>query len=557
MQQSPGKDMNNNFIAQLDDTSAIIQEENLYDSLFKQYERVVIESLITSFGLDALIEDRHGGDVDTIHTVREIGVDNKMKYKNDKNKSAYLERGEYDTKAYHSHPRFTRIKSGAHQKYNESGQLIEDAYTGQSLEYTKASAVPNDRRVELDHVVECKAIHDDRGRVLAGLSGIDLANDADNLAWTNKSLNASMGSWARHKNEKWKADHGCDAPSDAVGMEAYLREHPDIDLQTAARMRTQYAKSRKAYDAQVAKAYYTSPRFFKDAAAAAGKLSFKMGLRAALGLVFAELWFAARDEINKIEKYGAELFRAIGRGIKNGLANARAKYKELWQKFLSGAIGGAISSLVTTLTNIFFTTAKSTVRIIRQSWASLVEASKILFINPDCLRFGERIRATTKILATGASIVAGVMLSEAINSTAFGAIPFVGDIAATFCGTLLTGLMTCTLLFALDRSETINKIVSALDTLPTLENYIAYAKEQAHFLEELAAQVFSLDIEKFRRETEVITAAVVSIRPEMNDVSLIQSLQTVYQDLGFDKPWGNEVSFNSFITNKDRTLTFS
>lgn len=82
--------MNNNFIAQLDDTSAIIQEENLYDSLFKQYERVVIESLITSFGLDALIEDRHGGDVDTIHTVREIGVDNKMKYKNDKIKAPIL-----------------------------------------------------------------------------------------------------------------------------------------------------------------------------------------------------------------------------------------------------------------------------------------------------------------------------------------------------------------------------------------------------------------------------------------------------------------------------------
>ena len=55
--------------------------------------------------------------------------------------------------------------------------------------------------------------------------------------------------------------------------------------------------------------------------------------------------------------------------------------KELFSKFLQGAAGGAMASLTTTLCNIFFTTAKNTVKIIRQSWASLVEAFKILFIN--------------------------------------------------------------------------------------------------------------------------------------------------------------------------------
>ena len=78
--------MNNvNFICSLDDTSCIIKEESIYDSLFKQYERVVLESLITSFGLDMLMGDKHGGDVDTIHNVRQIGKDEQMRYKNIKN----------------------------------------------------------------------------------------------------------------------------------------------------------------------------------------------------------------------------------------------------------------------------------------------------------------------------------------------------------------------------------------------------------------------------------------------------------------------------------------
>lgn len=546
----------NNFIARLDDTSGVMMEENLYDSLFKQYERVVFESLITSFGLDILMGDKHGGDVDTIHNVRQIGADERMTYKNKANEKDYAQRGEFNTKDYHTHSTFTQKKSDARKRYNETGELITDTYTGQQLEYTKASAVSSDRRVELDHVVECKAIHDDRGRVLAGLNGIELANNIDNLAWTNKSLNASMGSWARHKNDQWKKEHGCDAPLDVVGMEAYLQEHPDIDPATAERMRAQYAKSRKAYETQVTRAYYTSRKFYKDSAKAAGKLGFKMGLRAALGIVFAELWFAAKGEIDKIEEYGAELFRAIGRGIKIGFDNARLKYKELWAKFIDGAVAGVLSSLVTTLTNIFFTTAKNVVRIIRQTWASLVEATKIMLINPDCLRFGERVRATTKVLATGASIVSGVMLTEAINKTAFGAIPYVGEIAATFCGTLVTGLMTCSLLFMLDRNDTINKIVKSLDQLPTIENYIVYAKEQARLLQEYAADVYSLNIERFQKETSVIVNAVSGINAEMDDTVLLQELRCIYKELGFENPWGNQNTFDSFMTDKSEILTF-
>lgn len=61
------------------------KEDVIMDSLFKQYERVIIESIITSFGLDFIVHDKHGGDVDTINNVRKIDIDEQMVYKNKSN----------------------------------------------------------------------------------------------------------------------------------------------------------------------------------------------------------------------------------------------------------------------------------------------------------------------------------------------------------------------------------------------------------------------------------------------------------------------------------------
>ena len=57
-------------------------DEPILDSMLQQYERVLLESIITSFGLDFIVKDQHGGDVDTILNVRKIGSDPEMKYKN-------------------------------------------------------------------------------------------------------------------------------------------------------------------------------------------------------------------------------------------------------------------------------------------------------------------------------------------------------------------------------------------------------------------------------------------------------------------------------------------
>ena len=58
--------MSNTFVAQLDGADFMFSKnENMKEGLFKQYERVIVRSIITSFGLDFLVSDRNGGDVRT------------------------------------------------------------------------------------------------------------------------------------------------------------------------------------------------------------------------------------------------------------------------------------------------------------------------------------------------------------------------------------------------------------------------------------------------------------------------------------------------------------
>ena len=197
---------NKNFVSGVA-TTAILDERNAYSSIFQQYEKVIIDSLITSFGLDFLIKDQHGGDVDTIHNVRKIGQDELMGYKNSSNESAYNNRPDYDARSYHAGGNFQRTKHEARETWQETYKDIDDQYqSGKIGFYGHTNTISPDRKAELDHIIECKSIHDDRGRVLSGLSGESLADDPVNFAWTNKSLNASMGAWAKGKNEQYRRE---------------------------------------------------------------------------------------------------------------------------------------------------------------------------------------------------------------------------------------------------------------------------------------------------------------------------------------------------------------
>ncbi len=121
----------------------------------KELEKTVINSLVTSFGLDFLLfKDKVGGDVDTIYNVRQ------NIWATENEKKAYEQRGTYDSKPYHTHPNY--IATGEiNKKLHQAGQL-HDACRNKTM--------TPDEKPNRDHVISAKEIHEDPGRVLAELN---------------------------------------------------------------------------------------------------------------------------------------------------------------------------------------------------------------------------------------------------------------------------------------------------------------------------------------------------------------------------------------------------
>lgn len=528
-------------------------EDNIFESIWKEYESVILQSLVTSFGLDFIVHDRHGGDVDTVHNVRQIGIDSEMKYKNANNENDYENRGAYDSNAYHKDSRYITINKNVSEK-KKNGELT-DSYTGKKLE--------RNANVDLDHAVASKEIHEDRGRVLAGLDGLDLANNGDNLKPTDRSINRSMqhkdmdaylADWEKKTPERKNriiALKEKDSLTDKERKE--LEKLEKLDQIDPDKMRAENKKARKAYDAKIQKAYYTSEKFYKDTAIAAGSRGAEMGMRQAMGFVFVEIYMGAEHELKSMPANSnlEDMLKAVGTGVKNGAENAKKKYKEIFSKFGEGFISGSLASITTTICNIFFTTAKNLVRNIRQIYASVVQAGKVLLFNPDNLMFGDRIKTSTVIIATGASVLVGTAVGELIGKTPVGAIPGVGQIVQTFSSTLVSGLISCTLLVFLDRSKFMNALIDKLNAIPSeVNNY----KEVADALERLAAKLENLDIAKFRADTERYQNISDKIAKSGSEEEINDLLLSAYKVFGIRIPWTGD--FDSFMGNRNNKLVF-
>jgi hypothetical protein len=539
--------VSNNTISKLTEDYYPDEKNSIYDDLFKQYNRVVIESLLTSFGLDMLlVKDQYGGDVDTIHNVEKIGeythswnngkiqiknekYDPLMKYKSLRNEENYKNREEYNSKSYHKHENYIAINR-ENSKLKKEGMLY-DGYTGEKI---KANGKTN-----LDHIISAKEISEDRVRILAGLKGEDLANSPENLIITNESLNKSKSAYSM--NEFLNREKN--------------REEKRYSEDSIKRMENLDKRARKAYKTKLNIAYYTSSNFRKDLLTSSANVGVRMGLRQAVGFLLTEVVFTVMDEFKKLktEKLD-EIFAAISNGIKKGFENAKLKYKELISKFKDGVIAGIIGSLTTTLTNIFFTTSKNIIRVIRQSWVSLVEALKIVLFNPDNLPFGERMRAVAKIFATTASVIVSIVVREVLTKIGIAAIPVVGDVLVTFIEILSMGLTSCTLLYFLDRSEMVNKAVNFLNNLPTISNALYYYKEQAKYFEQYAAQILSIDVENFEREVEKFNSIANKLENAKDENELNSILVGFYKEMKIKLPWQGD--FDSFMKDKNSVLIF-
>lgn len=514
--------------------------ESVLDSLFREYERVVFKSIITAFGLDLFIKDQYGGDVDTVHTVRAIGSDPKMQYKNARNAAAYESRGEYSHRNVEGPgTTFQRTKHEARSQYVQDPRrnTVQDEYEDRPLGFLGGSpSHPTDQSAELDHVLSAKSIHDDRGRVLAGLSTAELADTEDNLKWTNEHLNKSMG---------------------ADEIPDYIASHPDLPEDVKARMMDAYDQAKAAYEKSIARAYYfdfSNPncrQFYKDAAIAAGKRGLQMGLRQAVGFMATELWFCIKDAIQESDGTFEGVCNAVVRGANNALAGIRANYKELFIIFGEGVMSGILASITSTITNTFVTTGENVGRILRQAWASVVEATAILLFNDKDQYLCDRMTSAAKVLATGASVIVGTVVQEKVMLR-LNEIKLEEELKsaiAIFAGSLCTGLMSVSLMFYIDNGP----FTRFLEQLYGETN--RRLKEQGLLFRQYCAELKQIDIEKLNAETAYVYSLSLHIDEVTDTYELNALLRAAVTDLGLPSVFGDR-TVDERMKDKSWVLNF-
>lgn len=426
---------------------------DLLDDIYKK----TLESIIGPLGLGKFMGmyDRIGGNVDTIHNARK-------EIRSKKLEEAYEDRDEYDSDRYHQDDGYTKANEQKSQQ-RQNGNL-KDVYTGQTLS--------QNQKVDQDHVISAKEINDDPGRVLAELDGVGLANTDSNLVATDRSINRSKQAKSMAKFvaylEKGRAKRQKDI--------ANLKQKPESELTEQERKKLKKLESlesadtelmmkvdeaaRNAYNSKINKAYYSSGKFYKDLGVSSGLEGAKMGFQQAFGLLCVDLTNALFDEAVDVYRHGfvtgvekENTLDAFKLRLRRVAASVWMNWKKLVAAFKDGTISGIISNVITTIINIFFTTAKNIVRLLREGTLVVYRAAKSLLFAPKDMDSSEAWDAALKIVVAGAGTLGGIALDEAIGKM-FLSVPLLAPIAPTLSAIIsgiVTGLATSVALFAIDK----------------------------------------------------------------------------------------------------------
>jgi hypothetical protein len=426
----------------VDESECLREIEKLNHSRSQEYQQEywshslkgILEDVSSQFMIGDVIarNDKEGGSVNTIHNVRK-GI-----YATEDERSKFEALPDYDSNPYHSH-RGYRSQNRQSSELQKAGRLT-DAYTNQPI--------PRNAKKELDHTVSAKEIQQDPGRVLAELNGPDLANHPSNLNPTTQPINSSKKDLPMSEFIK----------SSQNGSRKDKPFAKDIDPEKAMDLDK---KSRNEIEAKIRSEYYTSKKFQTQALNEAVKSGGRQYVQTAIGTVLKKsigiLWTETSDFFTSKE------FKSKGwkKKLKSRLQNVGQKFVEMDLKTmlhnsLHTFIEGFFTSLITTIINIFVTTAKRVIRLIREGISSLYKAFKFLY-SPSEYSREEKYHEFGKILIAGLGVGLGIMIYEAIDTLPFikaiNAIPFIGEAISLSLSSLFTGLLTVILVFLWDRLD--------------------------------------------------------------------------------------------------------
>jgi len=439
------------------------QREERLQQLFDDCKQQVIAQIIGPFGLStAMIEDRNGGNVTTLHNFERADADyvatdsDRKLHEHSKKTYDASVRSDYEVDTKEK----AAVAGGQTWDAKRKAKIAQgvDEYTGgvvaQNGEVTLKSGKVRD--AELDHVVSISEIHGDPKMHLAlgkttvdkatGKSTVDvsrqreLANHDDNLALTNASLNASKSD---SDLQEWAARERKDGSDN--------KTHFEVDEQ---RMKEKHKKARQHIDEAADGALRRKQA--TELLETGGKQALQMGLRQSLGLLLTELVNGLFNEFKVLIKHGVEagksLFEEIRVRLERVIGNVVKKIPDAASQLFEGGVSGFMSNLLTFLLNNFLSTAKRFVTVIREGLLGLFRALKMIFFPPKHLTADQALQEGLKILGTVVISSVGLLLSETV-ATFMLTVPFlkpVADIITPVLMGIMTGLLSAFLAYQID-----------------------------------------------------------------------------------------------------------
>ncbi|WP_430462745.1 hypothetical protein ACQUQU_08135 [Thalassolituus sp. LLYu03] len=419
-------------------------------SLIEACKDSAINSISSQFGLASLfITAKDGGSVTTTHNF-EKGITSSEADHAKYDQFIANNDGSRPWKEVRDEIRYDKPLPGQRKATFKTQETIQDAYTGKTL--------PKDGRAHIDHIVSAKEIE---SKAKAHLhmtpeQRAKMATDDANLAFTDASLNQSKGSqkmadWLDQPDKKTGTTKGKRFEVDrekALELDRIAREHIESKLNKEAI---------KKYSIELAQS---------GAADAA-----RMAAYSALGVILREFtheFFVAIKEAFKNRKTMS--LREIFASFKERMSRVIQKLKENWKDIFTGSIEAGMTAFFSNLLvfsiNLFATTLKKFVSMIRAGFVSLVQAIKIIANPPPGLSKEEARYQAVKIMTAGIIGAASLGLSAAIEKF-LQAIPglqplmmfpvpipgeprTVSDIIAVTLSSILGGVLTTLVIYLMD-----------------------------------------------------------------------------------------------------------
>ncbi|WP_145414958.1 hypothetical protein [Paenibacillus xylanexedens] len=439
---------------------ALLEMQNLREQLsssestklIELCKDTVIETITGQFGLAGMfIEAKDGGSVTTAHNF-EKGINSSV---SDQQKYEEFKANNDGSRKWEDVRKDNGYDTPLPQKRKDAfktKEVIIDAYTGKPL--TK------DGQTHLDHIVSAKEIESNAAKNLfmTPEQRAEMATNDVNLAFTDGRANQSKG---EHSMKEWlqKKDRKTDqTKAGKYGIDSDMALQKDSEARKYIKKKTTVAAAKK-YGEELLKT--------------GGEDAAKMAAYSAFGVVLREITQAIFVEIHiTLRERGKESLKDIYLRFKNGLESKLRTIIGRWKEILSGSFESGLtaflSNVVVFVINLFATTLKKIVSMIRAGIVSLTQAIKMLAKPPQGMTKEESRYQAIKIITAGLIGALSLGLSAGIEKLLQSipglqplmmfSVPFPGqeprtvsDIVAVTLSALIGGLLTTIVLYFMDK----------------------------------------------------------------------------------------------------------